>query len=147
MTLGILALTAAALFTGAAFYISFAEHPARSGLDDRAQLQQWAPAYARGAQMQASLAIIGFLLGLAAWWQTRDELWIAGAIVLVANWPYTMLMIMPVNNALKAISLDEAGEESHALLQRWGRLHARRTMLGVLATLLMLWAVVGPAHH
>ena len=81
------------------------------------------------------------------WWQTRDELWIAGAIVLVANWPYTMLMIMPVNNALKAISLDEAGEESHALLQRWGRLHARRTMLGVLATLLMLWAVVGPAHH
>lgn len=146
MTLGILALTAAALFTGAAFYISFAEHPARSGLDDRAQLQQWGPAYARGAQMQASLAVIGFLLGLAAWWQTRDELWIVGAIVLVANWPYTMLMIMPVNRELKAIPLDDAGEESNALLQRWGRLHARRTMLGAVATLLMFWAAVVPMH-
>ncbi len=144
MILGILALTVAALFAGAAFYISFAEHPARSDLDDRAQLQQWKPAYARGYQMQASLAVIGFLLGLGAWWQTRDELWIAGAVVLVANWPYTMLMIMPVNNALNATSLDEAGEESHTLLQRWGRLHARRTMLGIVATLLFLWAAMMP---
>lgn len=144
MILGILALTVAALFAGAAFYVSFAEHPARSGLDDRAQLQQWKPAYERGAQMQASLAVIGFLLGVGAWWQTRDELWIAGAVVLVANWPYTMLMIMPVNNALKATSLDQAGEESHTLLRRWGNLHMRRTMLGVLSTLLFLWAAVAP---
>lgn len=144
MILGILALTVAALFAGAAFYVSFAEHPARSGLDDRAQLQQWKPAYERGAQMQASLAVIGFLFGVGAWWQTRDELWIAGAVVLVANWPYTMLMIMPVNNALKATSLDQAGEESHTLLRRWGNLHMRRTMLGVLSTLLFLWAAVAP---
>ena len=144
MILGILALTVAALFAGAAFYVSFAEHPARSGLDDRAQLQQWKPAYERGAQMQASLAVIGFLLGVGAWWQTRDELWIAGAVVLVANWPYTMLMIMPVNRELKAISLDDAGEESSVLLQRWGRLHARRTMLGIIATLLLLWAAAMP---
>jgi len=136
----LLALTVAALFAGAAFYVGFAEHPARSILDDRAQLQQWKPAYERGALMQASLALIGFVLGILAWWQTRDERWIAGAIVLVANWPYTMLMIMPVNNALKAIPLEQAGEESRTLLQRWGRLHARRTMLGVLATLLFLWA-------
>ena len=60
----------------------------------------------------------------------------------MANWPYTMLIIMPVNNALKAISLDDAGVESRTLLQRWGRLHARRTMLGVISTLLFLWAAL-----
>jgi hypothetical protein len=140
MVFGLLALITAALFSGAAFYVGFVEHPARSLLDDRAQLAQWKPAYERGTQMQGSLAVIGFLLGIAAWWQTRDELWIAGAVVLIANWPYTMLIIMPVNNTLKALPPEQAGAESRALLQRWGRLHTRRTMLGVVATLLFLWA-------
>lgn len=140
MVFGVLALTAAAIFAGAAFYVSFVEHPARAALDDRAQLIQWKPSYARGAQMQASLALIGFGLGLAAWWRTGDELWAAGALVLVAAWPYTMLMIMPTNNRLKAISPDEAGVESRALLERWGRLHLRRTMLGLGSIAFYLWA-------
>ena len=142
MILGVLALVAAALFAGAAFYVSFAEHPARSQLEDRAQLQQWKIAYRRGTIMQGSLAALGFVLGMAAWWQGRDELYIVGAIFMGANWAYTALMIMPVNNELKAIALDDAGEDSHALLRRWGKLHAKRTMLGVGATLLFLWAAL-----
>jgi len=140
MIFGILALVTASLFAGAAFYVSFAEHPARSEMDDRAQLQQWKFAYGRGTIMQGTLAALGFLLGLAAWWQSRDELYIVGAILMGANWAYTALMIMPVNNELKSISLDDAGEESHTLLRRWGKLHVKRTMLGTGATLLFLWA-------
>ena len=142
MIFGILALVAASLFAGAAFYVSFAEHPARCELDDRAQLQQWKPAYRRGAIMQGTLAALGFVLGMAAWWQTRDELWIVGAIMLGSNWAYTALMILPVNAELKAIELDDAGEDSHTLLRRWGKLHVKRTMLGVGATLLFLWAAL-----
>lgn len=145
MALGMLALTVAALFAGAAFYVSFAEHPARAALDDRGQLQQWKPAYERGALMQASLAVVGFLLGVAAWWTTGEVLWLAGAVALVANWPYTMLFIMPTNKALKAIQPAEAGPESRKLLERWGRLHFRRTMLGIIATALFLWAALS-AH-
>ena len=48
MMAGQLALIIAALFTGAAFYVSFAEQSARLGLDDRALLAEWKPAYKRG---------------------------------------------------------------------------------------------------
>ena len=80
MLLGYLALTAASLFTGAAFYINIAEHPARLVLDDRSLLAEWKPAYNRGYIMQASLAIIGFVLGAVAWWLTGRLGFLAGAI-------------------------------------------------------------------
>ncbi len=140
MLAGQLALIVAALFTGAAIYINFAEQPARLGLDDRSLLQQWKPAYARGFKMQASLALAGGLLGLIAAYEARDWRWALGAIVLLCNWPFTLLAIMPTNRRLEAIKLQDASSESRALIVKWGALHAVRRVLGGLATLAFLWA-------
>jgi uncharacterized membrane protein len=142
MAFGVFALTVAALFTGAAVYVSFVEHPARGMLDERSQLAEWKPSYARGAVMQASLAAIGFVLGGLAWHATGDLRWLAGALILLAGWPYTLLVIMPTNRALEAISPGDAGPASRALLDRWGRLHAVRTALGVAATAVFVWTSV-----
>ena len=95
MFAGLLALIAAAIFTGAAFYINFAEQPARLALDDRSLLAQWKPAYKRGYLMQATLAVVGFLLGLLAWWFTGRIAFIVGAVLMVANWPWTIFGIRP----------------------------------------------------
>jgi anthrone oxygenase-like protein len=142
MLSGQLALIVAAVFTGAAVYVSVAEQPARLNLDDRALLTEWKPAYKRGFAMQAPLAIIGFLLGLLAWWQTGHWTWLLGAVVLVANWPYTLLVIMPTNQKLMDMEPTNAGPETRSLIKRWATLHAGRTALGVAATLIYLWASI-----
>jgi hypothetical protein len=135
MILGFLGLVTAALFAGAAFYVNFAEQPARLALDERPALIQWQRSYERAAVMQASLAMAGFALGLAAWWwEGRDPRWLIGAFVLLAPWPYTLLVIKPVNDKLKAADPLGAGAQTRALIERWGRLHAGRTAMGMLAT-------------
>ena len=141
MLAGHLALALAAAFAGAAFYINFAEHPARLGLDDRSLLEQWKPSYAAGYTMQATLAVASGVLGLLAWWLSADWRWIVGAILIVANWPFTLIVIMPTNHKLKAVAESDAGPRSRAMLEAWGRLHVVRTALGCAATVAYLWAL------
>ncbi|SRR6266849_6999618 len=141
MLVGYLALTVAAVFTGAAFYVNFAEQTARLMLDDRALLAEWKPAYERGFAMQAPLAIIGFVLGTIAWWLTGRVAFLAGALLLVANWPWTIFGIMPTNKALMATGLEDAGPQSRALIIKWNVLHSVRTALGVLAIVAFLIAL------
>ncbi len=138
--LGQLAFLSAAAFAGAALYINIAEQPARLALDDKSLLAQWKPSYARGKFMQAGLAMISGILGLFVAWQTGDWRWIVGAFLILANWPFTLLGIAPTNKKLNAIAANDADPTSRALVEKWGRLHAVRTALGIASTFAYLWA-------
>ena len=142
MIVGHLALVVAALFTGAAFYINAVEQPARLALPDAAALAQWKPAYRRGFAMQATLAVIGAGVGALAFSRDGDWHWLAGAVLMLANWPYTLIGIMPTNRALLATEPGAADAETRRLIANWGQLHMVRTGLGALATFVFLWAAV-----
>jgi hypothetical protein len=140
MTSGLLALVIAAIFTGAAVYVNVAEQPSRLLLDDAALLTEWKPSYRRGFAMQAPLALVGFALGLVAWWQASHPGFLMGAFAMIAPWPWTIFVIKPVNDVLLETEPEKAGPLSRAFIVRWGRLHAVRTGFGALATLAFLWA-------
>ena len=140
MLAGQLALIAAALFAGAAIYINVAEQPSRLQLDDRALLTEWKPAYKRGFTMQAPLAMIGFLFGALAAWQTGNWWWLIGAVVLLSNWPFTLFVIMPTNHKIMAVDSDTSAAGARGLIETWGYLHAVRSALGIVATLIFLAA-------
>jgi hypothetical protein len=90
--------------------------------------------------MQASLAIVGGLFGLAAYFIAPDGRRRLGAVVLLANWPYTIFVIMPINRRLMGTPPEGTTAETRRMLERWGALHAVRSALGLVATLIFLWA-------
>jgi Anthrone oxygenase len=140
MTIGLVALIAGAIFTGAALYVNVVEQPARLALDDRALITEWKLSYKRGAAMQAPLALMGCLLGLIAWWQAPHPGFLIGAVAMIAPWPWTLIGIKPVNDALLATEPDQAGPQTRTLVVKWGTLHSVRTAMGALATVAFLWA-------
>jgi hypothetical protein len=72
MLAGLLALISGSAFSGAAIYVNIAEQPSRLQLDDLALITEWKPAYKRGTAIQAPVAIIGFVFGALAAWQTGN---------------------------------------------------------------------------
>jgi uncharacterized membrane protein len=133
-----LAVAATSLFTGAAAYITFVEHPARLESGAAVALKQFRPSYRRGSVMQASLAVLGLAAGIAAWLTGRGIHFLIAALILGSVVAVTLLVIFPVNRQLFDESLDPDSPKASALLSRWGSLHAVRTLLGAVALAILL---------
>lgn len=137
-----LALVVAAFYSGAALYVNLVEKPALLALDDRAALIGWKIALKRGAVIQAPLCAIGFALGLIAWLHLRDIGNAVGALAMLANIPWTVALILPINRQLLAIAPEAADAGSRALLLRWYSRHTMRSALGLIALIFFLLALL-----
>src|SRR5258707_6274277 len=137
-----LAILASGLFTGAALYVSFVEHPARMQCGTRLAITEFAPSYKRSAVMQASLSTIGTLAAIAAWLQGAPAPWLIGGLLLGAIIPFTLSVILPTNKRLLDPSLDKNSEQAQQLLHRWAKLHAVRTALSLGSFVLFLFSTL-----
>ena len=141
MLLEIFATLAAGLFSGASIYINLVEHPARTQCGTALALAQFAPSYKRATVMQASLAAAGFLLAIGAWILGAGVYWLAGGILLGLIIPFTLIVILPTNRRLLGSALATDSPEAERSLDRWGKLHAVRSVLSFSSFLVFLFAL------
>lgn len=128
-----IAVISSAIFAGAAIYINVAEHPARMGCDTKTAVTVWAPSYKRAYFMQASLAVLSFVSGIAIWLLSGGIMWLLAATFIGAVIPFTFIVIMPTNQKLLAPERDPSSAETRELLVKWGNLHAVRSILSFIA--------------
>ena len=137
-----IAVLSCAVFTGAAVYITFVEHPARMQCGVELAATEFAPSYRRATVMQASCAGLGLLSSLAAWLAGASFWWLVAGVLLGSVIPFTLIVILPTNKRLLSPTLDKRSIQSGRLLARWGRLHAVRSVLSGVALLLFLYLAI-----
>lgn len=138
-----LAALTSVLFTGAAIYINLVEHPARMECGTELAAAVFGPSYRRAARMQVLLAMTATIVGILVWLMGGGIMWLVGALSIFAVVPFTLIIIMPVNNKLLDPGLDRASAVTDGLLQTWGKLHAVRSILGLVASLIFISLLTG----
>jgi uncharacterized membrane protein len=131
----------AGLFVGAAVYVTLVEHPARMECGSGLAVTEFGPSYRRAAVLQALLAAVAFVAASLAWIGSHKMVWLLGGLLIVAVIPFTLIVILPTNRKLLDQSLDRSSQEARQLLTRWGRLHAVRTILSLMAFMLFIVAM------
>jgi hypothetical protein len=137
-----IATLACALFTGAAVYITFIEHPARMQCGAEIAATEFAPSYRRATVLQATCAAVGLLSSVAAWVSGASFSWLVAGVLLGSVIPFTLVVILPTNKRLLDPALDRRSAEAERLLARWGALHAVRSVLSAVALLLFLYLAI-----
>jgi len=138
MLLELLATFCAALFAGAALYVNLVEHPARLEAGTVAAIREWRPSYRRATVLQASLAVAGLLAAVGAWIQGRGTAVLMAGLTLGFVVPFTLVIIFPTNRRLSDRALDEGSGDAAALLAKWNRLHAVRSVAALVALVTLL---------
>jgi hypothetical protein len=136
------AVFACALFTGAAVYISLAEHPARMQCGVEIAATEFPPSYRRATVMQATCAALGLLSSIAAWLTGATLWWLVAGVLLWSVVLFTLVVNLPTNKQLLSPALDRRSGEAERLLARWGALHAVRSVLSAVALLLFLYLLI-----
>jgi hypothetical protein len=136
------AVLACSLFTGAAVYLSLVEHPARMECGVELAATEFAPSYRRATIMQATLAAVGLVSSIAAWFAGATFWWVVAGVLLGSVIPFTLIVILPTNKLLLSLGLDRRSAQTERLLARWGMLHGVRSVVSGLALLLFLYLAI-----
>ena len=135
--LKIIATLTAAFFAGGGLFVSIVLYPAIM-TDLASAVAQFGNMYRHAAPWQGSNAIVCLLAAVTVSALTGDWWWAIGGILVGASVPFTLLVMMPVNNQLLNEKSPPTLDEAVSLLKRWGRLHWIRNILSTLGLAAML---------
>ena len=142
MISALLALIFSAAFTGAALYVNLVEQPARLALDDMSMVKEWAPSDRRGFALLGGLALVSALAAVIAFGRDGDIRMLMGALLVLASWPYTYFVIVPLNNRLLSAPPAQPQGDARELVTDWGRLEWGLAALGIVATAIFAWPMI-----
>jgi hypothetical protein len=137
-----IATLASSLFTGAAIYINLVEHPARMSTSTEIAATVWAPSYKRATVLQASLAVTSSIAAVLTWLLGGGVWWLVGAIAIFSVVPFTLTIVKSTNQKLLTPGRDLSSRETRQLLDRWGKLHAIRSLLSAITSIIFVILVI-----
>ena len=135
--LKIIATLTAAFFAGGGLFVSIVLYPAIM-TNMVSAVTQFGNMYRHAAPWQGSNAIVCLVVAVTLSALTGDWWWAIGGLLVGASVPFTLLVMMPVNNRLLDENTPPIGDEAVSLLRHWGRLHWVRNVLSTLGLLVML---------
>jgi hypothetical protein len=141
---GLYAFAAAAAFLGATTYIGFVEQPARLALSTRSMVREWTQSNRRGSLMLSVVAVVSAMLASIQFKTNGDIRWLIGGVTILASWPYTYFVMMPVNVWLFAIAPGKAVSPVRKLMREWGLLEWGHALIGFAACCAFAWAIEWP---
>lgn len=74
--------------------------------------------------MSITVSVLALILSIVSgkWW------WFGISLLMHLNGPYTLKFMMPTNRRLMADDVDPYSEQTNSDLEKWGGLHAVRTL-------------------
>ena len=122
-------LTIMAAVFGYAVASSAVVYPAMMASKRSSAVDFFSPFFHKSAHLQLVLSLIVLALSLAISWISGNWYWLIAALVLQLSGPYTIKILMPVNNRIMAEGADINSNQMTEDLGNWGRLHFPRTAL------------------
>ncbi|KAN0040848.1 hypothetical protein ACTFIV_003384 [Dictyostelium citrinum] len=167
-----IALLSGAMFAGISVYIQTIEHPSRSKLPTEFAIKEWRESFKRGAPFQPTLLALSSISSLLTFGsiakascKTIDRVvfkasvdsvrhccqcngmgWLVSGGLMLSIIPFTLLTIAPINKRLLSNDLDTFSDETHQLLDKWGKLHSIRSLLSLSAVVIMGCKIFNHSH-
>jgi len=142
----------AALFAGSAVYGSLVHHPAiLENINDLDAVEQFVFMFKRAKPSQVVYILTAVTCNSFVYYMKGNKNCMYSAALLLSVPAYTMITMKPTNNALNEIPekfmrsdrSPEAKESilkgARSLLNKWGKLHAVRSIIGVAAVSLLIY--------
>ncbi|KAG2203370.1 hypothetical protein INT47_010068 [Mucor saturninus] len=132
-------LFANGVFSGIGLTMNGVSVPAIKASKD--PLPSFVKTYNNASKMAIASIFIGTAANAACYYRTNDKKFLYTSILTFVSFPFTLLFIAPINNQLFA--LQKLGDsydrnEVYALMEKWNKVQAFRTIAGTAAFIINL---------